>query len=1721
MERTRPSYYLLENKAYSDDGTSNARCGSNAGKKTNNARSRWPHALNVVTNFSKPQQIAQRAADTRRRPEEVVVEGFQKRHRRLNSSADVKTPDSLKKTKSERGKTHNDTSGSNYDAALGLSSHEFENTRKAPSPPRDNKGPINNLKRASSKMTTLSPSDRPIVIGISVPSDKLDQHTISPDAGPTPSHANRLYSRGRRPSDAPTVIVTPANAGSPWSVGPEDQPNQRRAPSSLYSRATNARGTPRQDNVPPMPVATRISQSLSEHPKGRNERATSAYTIFDDDDSPKEVSRDRRDSGEPQPWILKRSSTDSIATRHRSQGWWNHLMSPFFPKPGTVPWRSTSRMNELVPDLPETAPVTRLVKDDDPPDRHSAPRTRRSSSGHTTIWTDLSQDDAEKKPEDITMLHSPFHDSPRGLENPEKDLSDWFNSLGAAAEYYHACWHDQKYCKPYFECQNHVCIPRRLGNFPLPEDGPEESESLQGGAEDSRKTAAPMKPKDDESNDFQQTPANRFSAAFKEAMTPKAKGKERPLSETPTMDDVDGTPVVHEAQAAPVVRAPGPVPAALPSPPSSEAEIGVAKTTPAPPIAPRNDSKEPPPTAISTALTHSSPAAAPSQDVESSRSTEPAERDAPASLPPQADKPAKRFVAVMPPNHPSVTRATPVSPEIVSPAAQMHRGPNDYALSKLPQDKEPPASTTSNAVPTTIINHYHYLPSHEVKNDQVSLRDTEPPPRPTWSSRQIKEAREQEKEQVEQSSRSSRRCTPKLTACLDRGKPKTKKQKWLLIGITSGLMIMIIIILLLAMLLTRKGDSMEVQSQWLNLTGFPPIPTGISTVIQPNPVQENSGCIHPATLWSCAVPKEQQASTAPNAPNQPNFRLEIRFQNGSIAEGGASNDTKLDRRLQPSSGNAVTAGSFIKSRLLHVRDFTSGLFNPSPAPPTREDQIFLGNTTDKNQQPFDGTVTPFFISFVPSTKLPSSKMTKRAFEAETNITANGTNPFPDLDATIPPPASNADGTASPALLYPLVSAQPLRLYNRDTDTEHYGFYTYFDRSIFLKSAALLNFTGASPSEIPDDENGGAEQNAARVRCTWAQTRFLVQIWTRKESAAPLLQSSNSSSNSPPGSRPKNLTESSANDFTRPGSFPYPVSITLDRHGGDIKKKMVYCYDLDQEKHIIGDEKQIQLEDRAFAGALVNPAQGPFGKVNVTGDDGGPGGIDGGSGGCGCTWENFSGGRTVMSEPEILVHASAPSRGSDDARYRKEAVAILEFEAVRRHDLPPPKVQIDSEERQALGQDSITSTDPAPRNHLSEALTSWMTPILTRPSTQLLVGRTPAPSFYEKTSTLPGNLQIKRTPADQYRPRTAPSGPVAIEETPRLGHSLSHSFETPPSVIPDSQPVQDRSKRPFEENSSPSPTHRQSPSSKRAKPDRGDEWGEWTQPEDTSTPPLNEPPRPSSPSPNHQRSPSPKRAQPDGGGDSEIWTQPEDTSTPPLNNLPQVSSSSSSSNPSSPNIPPQPPTAHPPASTIHEDQHPRYRYGYRRRQALPPRPKPGNQPFSSTSSSTTQVTPNLKILRKVTTRILQSVKPHRTIHPLERGHWRFTIPADDDENAWTRKAKEDMWETLTNVIQSGSGGWGVWAVFEERRLRDGDDGFGGEEGEEDGNAWRDFGEMDDSSEGSVGVGGGGGGTVKVYCWGEIVPEIYAVLFTATGRRIKGCGARWIDAGGCAVVDMGAA
>jgi hypothetical protein len=293
----------------------------------------------------------------------------------------------------------------------------------------------------------------------------------------------------------------------------------------------------------------------------------------------------------------------------------------------------------------------------------------------------------------------------------------------------------------------------------------------------------------------------------------------------------------------------------------------------------------------------------------------------------------------------------------------------------------------------------------------------------------------------------------------------------------------------------------------------------------------------------------------------------------------------------------VSAGHFIRSLLPKAGQ--SVLFTPSPAAPSNAEQFFLGNTTDgivSNQKA--GEPTPFFISFLSTTT--SINLQKRD--------QLQSNPFPDIASSIPAPDLNADGTAAPANLLPFPIQQPLRLYDRGLPTEHYGFYTYFNRSIFLKSNTPLNASNLGEGEVPDDQNGGARETEAVVRCTWAETRFLVQMWTRKNTTAKLV-------GSPTPSTSLSANET-ANDFTRPGSFPYPVTVTLDRHGGDPAVKLLYCYGLDSREHTT--TFKLQQENKGFGGGIINQAPSLF--VNSSNPT--LGGYDGGSGGCKCQWQNW-------------------------------------------------------------------------------------------------------------------------------------------------------------------------------------------------------------------------------------------------------------------------------------------------------------------------------------------------------------------------------------------------------------------------------------------------------------------------------------------------------------------
>ncbi|KFZ20601.1 hypothetical protein V501_00029 [Pseudogymnoascus sp. VKM F-4519 (FW-2642)] len=153
------------------------------------------------------------------------------------------------------------------------------------------------------------------------------------------------------------------------------------------------------------------------------------------------------------------------------------------------------------------------------------------------------------------------------------------------------------------------------------------------------------------------------------------------------------------------------------------------------------------------------------------------------------------------------------------------------------------------------------------------------------------------------------------------------------------------------------------------------------------------------------------------------------------------------------------------------------------------------------------------------------------------------------------------------------------------------------------------------------------------------------------------------------------------------------------------------------------------------------------------------------------------------------------------------------------------------------------------------------------------------------------------------------------------------------------------------------------------------------------------------------------------------------------------------------------------------------------------------PLPATSSeevSTTFLTvPLANLAAEIGYARFRPVSQSREIRKHERGYW--GIDVHDGEVGWDDRAREKTWEFLREYIGRGKAGWGVWCVRDREHV-----GGGGEDGGHktglDGEQWR------------------------IYCWGEIVSEVYLLLYLASSRRIRSAGACWFDGGGECVVTM---
>ncbi|KAI1203928.1 hypothetical protein F5X97DRAFT_5419 [Nemania serpens] len=450
-----------------------------------------------------------------------------------------------------------------------------------------------------------------------------------------------------------------------------------------------------------------------------------------------------------------------------------------------------------------------------------------------------------------------------------------------------------------------------------------------------------------------------------------------------------------------------------------------------------------------------------------------------------------------------------------------------------------------------------------------------------------------------------RGCVPE-DGCFGRTGREGRKRRRICLGIFGGVIAAIILAVVLVVVFTRRAMSPATvraphaspdspdspassaspsspallePSFWLNLTEFPPMPTGVLTVAGPKNSVAVSGCFTdqtPSTAWSCALPKEDQDSADPYKPNQPEFIFQIQFDNST-------------RALWKLADKAGKSGND-KSKFV-----TDDRFEPNPAPPSLEEMRFLGNTTDGIESDRkEGEPTPFFISLLQSIEktVGPDMLTRRQGNAISGSPGNGTEGF-NLTDLLPEPELNPDGTGAPARLFPLPVQQPVRLFDRGLPTEHYGFYTYFDKKIYMAN---------STKRDPADEDGGVPIADARSLVTFAQTRFLVKFWTRPGNTTHLLNSGDSS---------VNVT---ATPSAQPGSMPYPVTVLEDMHGGDGSKKTDFSYGVLGNMEIDRSDARSVVADIGFRGTLVND--------RLSDPDKSSGGVDGGTGGCKCEWVNF-------------------------------------------------------------------------------------------------------------------------------------------------------------------------------------------------------------------------------------------------------------------------------------------------------------------------------------------------------------------------------------------------------------------------------------------------------------------------------------------------------------------
>ncbi|KAF8472539.1 hypothetical protein BDZ91DRAFT_437391 [Kalaharituber pfeilii] len=405
------------------------------------------------------------------------------------------------------------------------------------------------------------------------------------------------------------------------------------------------------------------------------------------------------------------------------------------------------------------------------------------------------------------------------------------------------------------------------------------------------------------------------------------------------------------------------------------------------------------------------------------------------------------------------------------------------------------------------------------------------------NGRNIREATENRRRDLEKSKRvwERRRHATGIWACFRCfiAKPKTAggpvrndvvSKKFCFLALVIVVMIITIPIVLIKVVARKQVDSGNVRdkdrlsAQMLELTGFPPIPTGVSLMQPVAMPRAQTTCVKPPELWSCNLPP-------PISNSIPEFRFEIRYR-------------PMDRQ----------------------KDGPDSIWAPRPPKvPSAEDYQELAAKDSIQSNNTAGIKTEFLFSMTLNNNEVTSEVEDKSVKKRERLSSADEDGEHSeellqrhfIESQLVKRQSIADPSQNPPNMLPYTFRnQPLRLMDKSLPSEHYTAHIYFQKSIYLDSIRVDSRRPLANNEVP------GSSDAAKWACVWSFTRFKVQIFTRKSKDFIIVD------------KEKNrfrvdseFGKSMINQ--RDAILPYPVTISADRVSGreNDRAQTIACYEI--------------------------------------------------------------------------------------------------------------------------------------------------------------------------------------------------------------------------------------------------------------------------------------------------------------------------------------------------------------------------------------------------------------------------------------------------------------------------------------------------------------------------------------------------------------------------------